>query len=113
MREYEDEILRLENTQKHLEEKIESGSNTEKNYKAELGQIEKQLSESSDDIAELLQNVRNLEKESNDLQSKAEKLNEGMETEFKVTAWCPDKKQNLCMLRLPDDGVKHTIEFIY
>ncbi len=61
------------NTQKHLEEKIESGSNTEKNYKAELGQIEKQLSESSDDIAELLQNVRNLEKESNDLQSKAEK----------------------------------------
>ena len=42
----------LENTQKHLEEKIESGSNTEKNYKAELGQIEKQLSESSDDIAE-------------------------------------------------------------
>ena len=44
---------------------------------------------------------------------KAEKLNEGIETEFKVTAWCPDKKQNLCMLRLPDDGVKHTIEFIY
>ena len=44
---------------------------------------------------------------------KAEKLNEGMEMEFKVTAWCPDKKQNLCMLRLPDDGVKHTIEFIY
>ena len=44
---------------------------------------------------------------------KAEKLNEGMETEFKVTAWCPDKKQNLCMLRLPDDGAKHTIEFIY
>ena len=44
---------------------------------------------------------------------KAEKLNEGMETEFKVTAWCPDKKQNLCMLRLPDDGLKHTIEFIY
>ena len=43
----------------------------------------------------------------------AEKLNEGMETEFKITAWCPDKKQNLCMLRLPDDGVKHTIEFIY
>lgn len=59
-----------------LKKKIESGSNTEKNYKAELGQIEKQLSESSDDIAELLQNVRNLEKESNDLQSKAEKLNE-------------------------------------
>ena len=44
---------------------------------------------------------------------KTEKLNEGMETEFKVTAWCPDKKQNLCMLRLPDDGLKHTIEFIY
>ena len=44
---------------------------------------------------------------------KAEKLNEGIETEFKVTAWCPDKKQNLCMLRLPDDGLKHTIEFIY
>ena len=36
-------VCLLENTQKHLEEEIESGSNTEKNYKAELEQIEKQL----------------------------------------------------------------------
>ena len=29
---------------------------------------------------------------------------ENWETEFTITAWCPDKKQGTCLLRLPDDG---------
>lgn len=76
VREYEDEILRLESTRKHLEQSLESGGETEQSYKTELVQIEKQLSESSDDIAILLQSIRTLEKESNDLQEKTEELTE-------------------------------------
>ena len=41
------------------------------------------------------------------------KLEENWETEFTITAWCPDKKQGTCLLRLPDDGKEHIIEFIY
>ena len=41
------------------------------------------------------------------------KLEENRETEFTITAWCPDKKQGTCLLRLPDDGKEHIIEFIY
>lgn len=74
VREYEDEILRLENTQKHLTEKLKSGNDTESGYKAELLQIEKHLSQSSVDIAELLQAVRNLENESDELKQNAEKM---------------------------------------
>ena len=44
---------------------------------------------------------------------KAEKLGEALEEEFKTVAWCPEKKQNLCLLRLPDDGREHVIEFLY
>ncbi len=41
------------------------------------------------------------------------KLEENRETEFTITAWCPDKKQGTCLLRLPDDGKEHIIEFVY
>ena len=41
------------------------------------------------------------------------KLEENRETEFTITAWCPDKKLGTCLLRLPDDGKEHIIEFIY
>ena len=43
----------------------------------------------------------------------AEKLNGNQDTEFATTAWCLDKKQGTCLLRLPDDGKEHIIEFIY
>ena len=41
------------------------------------------------------------------------KLEENRETEFTITTWCPDKKLGTCLLRLPDDGKEHIIEFIY
>lgn len=41
------------------------------------------------------------------------KLEENRETEFTITAWCPDKKLGTCLLRLPDDGKEHIIEFVY
>ena len=76
VREYEDEILRLENTQKHLEQSVQSDSDTEKNHKTELEQIEKQLSESSDEIAVLLQGIRTAENEASQMQERAEVLTE-------------------------------------
>jgi len=36
VREYEDEILRAENTRKHLEQSLVTGGETEQSYKAEL-----------------------------------------------------------------------------
>lgn len=80
VREYEDEILRLENTQRHLEETLKSGSDTEENYKSELEQIEKNLSESSEEIAILLQSIRGLEKEASQIQDKTEKLTKELNT---------------------------------
>lgn len=76
IREYEDEILRLENTQKHLSDSLDSGSDTERNYASELEQIENQLSESSGEIAALLQSIRNLENQSQQLQDETERLTE-------------------------------------
>lgn len=74
MREYEDEILRLENTCEHLKNSLESGGNAEKNYMAELTQIEEHLSESSEEIAVLLSKVRSLENDSAQIQQKIELL---------------------------------------
>ncbi len=79
VREYEDEILRLESTQAHLEQSLESGGETEQNYKAELVQIENQLSQSSDEIAILLQSIRTLEKEADGLRKKTESMTEEFE----------------------------------
>ena len=61
MREYEDEILRLENTCEHLRNGLASGGDTEKNYKIELEQIEEHLSTSSEEIAALLSKGGSLE----------------------------------------------------
>lgn len=76
VREYEDEILRLESTQKHLEQSLESDSDTEKNHQAELEQLEQQLSESSEEIALLLQSIRAVENEAAEMQEKAEEMTE-------------------------------------
>lgn len=74
MREYEDEILRLENTAEHLKQSISTGGSTEQNYTNELTQIEKQLSESSEEIALLLQNVRSKQNEAEKKQEEIERL---------------------------------------
>lgn len=67
LREYEDEILRLENTCEHLKKSVEDGGSTEKNYAIELEQISEQLSSSSEEVAVLLSEVRSCENESNAL----------------------------------------------
>lgn len=76
MREYEDEILRLESAAEHMTQTLTNGGDTEQSYRNELEQIEKQLSESSDEIAMLLQNVRAKENEAAKKQAEAEELEE-------------------------------------
>ncbi len=92
VREYEDEILRLENTCRHLEESLASGGDTEMNYALELEQIEKQLSESSDDVAKLIQAVRNIEKDADAIQTETETLSEELE---QVKAEKEEKSSNI------------------
>lgn len=74
LREYEDEILRLDNTLKHLLQNAEMSGSTEESYKAELQQIEERLSETSEEIAVHLSEVRTLESEAERLQSEIEEL---------------------------------------
>ncbi len=92
VREYEDEILRLENTKSHLEQSLESGSGTEQNYRAELEQIEAQLSQSSDEIAELLGAVRSLEKETDGIQRKIVEKSENLE---RISSEKEEKSQDI------------------
>lgn len=92
VREYEDEILRLENTQSHLEQTLQSDNDTEQNHKTELEQIEKQLSESSEEIAILLQSIRTVENEASDMQKKAEEMSDELE---RITAEREERAQGI------------------
>lgn len=109
VREYEDEILRLENTQKHLEQSVQSDSDTEKNHKTELEQIEKQLSESSDEIAVLLQGIRTAENEASKMQEKAEEMTEELN---KVAAQREEKTQHIMDKTLEIAAIEKDIKVI-
>ncbi len=76
LREYEDEILRLESTHRHLEQSKETSGTAEENYKAELEQIGEKLSETSEEIAVHLAAARRFESEAEELQREIEELNE-------------------------------------
>lgn len=66
VREYEDELLRLENTKKMLSESLEKSEST--SYEAELQQIEQQLKETADDVAELIAGVSSLKTKNSELE---------------------------------------------
>lgn len=63
VREYENDLLVLENTCRHLRQTLENSDSSEKALADELLQIEKQLSESGDEIAELIAKSRRIENE--------------------------------------------------
>lgn len=92
VREYEDEILRLEATKAHLEESLDAGGETQKGYENELLGIEKQLAESSDEIAMLLSFIRALENDAAELQTRTEQLTEEHET---IIAEREEKSQSI------------------
>lgn len=92
VREYEDEILRLEATKAHLEESLDAGGETKQNYESEIEHINEQLSESSDEIAILLSSIRTLENEAKALQDKAEEKTEEYE---KISADKEEQSQSI------------------
>lgn len=109
VREYEDEILRLENTQAHLEQTLQSDSDTEKNHNTELQQIEKQLSESSEEIALLLQSIRAVEGEAADMQKKAEDMTAELS---EVTAEREERAQRIMDKTLEIAAIEKDIKVI-
>ncbi len=76
LREYEDEILRLESASEHMRQSLENGGGAEQNYANELEQIEKQLSDSSEEIALMLQSARSKQNDADSKQKEIEKLEE-------------------------------------
>ena len=75
-REYENELLVLDNTCKHLKQTIDESGTSEKAFAEELEQIEKKISESGEEIAGLIADARKTEneiEEKNRLVGEAEK----------------------------------------
>ena len=75
IRGYEDEILRLDNTCKHLESVLETGGATEENQKQEQLQIEEQLEKTAAETTELLLQIRKTENEAAQIQNRIDELN--------------------------------------
>ncbi len=107
-REYEDEILRLENTAAHLKQSLSSGDDGQ-NYTNELEQIEKQLSESSEEIALLLQNMRAKQNEADNKQAEIAELEE----EYKqITAKKEEQSESLMDQTIKLGALQKDIELI-
>ncbi len=68
VREYEDEILRLENTERMLKDSLEKSEST--SHEQELGQIEEKLKETADSVAELISGVSSLKNKNKELEEK-------------------------------------------
>lgn len=66
VREYEDEILRLENTERMLKDSLEKSENT--SHEQELEQIEEKLKETADSVAELISGVSSLKNKNKELE---------------------------------------------
>lgn len=75
-REYEDEIIRLENSLTHLLASVDGGNNTENSVEKELLELEEKLSVSSDEVAEVLNLIRNAEKGKKEAEEKLLALEE-------------------------------------
>lgn len=73
-REYENDILVLENSLKHLMQSVETGGSADKALEDELLSIENQLKESSDEIAALISTVRSGENETEALNKEESEL---------------------------------------
>ena len=77
LREYENDVMLLNNTKEHLINSLTGSDSSEKTLENELLQIEEQLSSSADEIAMEISNLRNLERLVEELNTKAsEKENE-------------------------------------
>ena len=72
VREYEDEILKLENTHRMLKDSLEKSS--ESGYESELEQIESNLKESADEVAKLIAHVSSMKTKNTALEKQMQEL---------------------------------------
>ncbi len=79
-REYENDILVLENSTKHLVASLATGGSADKAFEDELLQLEKLLSGSSDEIAQLISSIRTDENTVLDMNKKTDELSEEYES---------------------------------
>lgn len=79
VREYEDEILRLENTCRHLSASLENGGSTGDNYKEELEAIEIHLKNAADETTKILIEIRTFENEAKAAKQQLDEKNDEYE----------------------------------
>ncbi len=93
LREYENDVLVLENTAAHLQNSLETSGESERALSEELRQIEAQLAQSGDEIAGAINAIRQDEREIAALNEKVE----GLESDYEKTAADKDAKAKLLM----------------
>ena len=76
IREYEDELLRLGGKQEHLQNSLSESGVTEKSLREELNELEAQLAETGDIIAELINSIRRGEESSREAEEQTKNLQE-------------------------------------
>lgn len=97
VREYEDEILKAENTLKLLNDTL--SNSTDSAYETELSQIEQQLKDSADEVAKLIAHVSSIKtkngKLEEEIQGLFDKRNEFIEKKTEVSESSGDATQRI------------------
>lgn len=93
VREYEDKLLRLENTAVHLTQNIENSSKQKENLTKELEQINEQLAESNDEVGKYINAIAEKENNINKLNAQIEEL----QREYEDAAVKKDEYSKLAM----------------
>ena len=100
VREYEDEILRCENTLRMLNESLEKSS--ESGYETELSQIEAQLKETADEVAKLIAHASSMKTQNSKLETRIQELfdkrNEINESKSQASALTSESAESVAEL---------------
>ena len=100
VREYEDEILKAENTLNHLNDSISNSTNSA--YEQELAQIEEQLKDSADEVAKVIAHVSSIKTKNAKLQEEIESLidkrNETLEKKTEISDSSSDSTEKIAQI---------------
>ena len=80
LREYENDAIILKTNNEHLKESIETGLGSEKNLKDQIEALEKQISESGEEVAKLIGETRAFERKAIDTEKKIEEITEELDS---------------------------------
>ena len=100
VREYEDEILKAENTLNHLNDSISNSTNSA--YEQELAQIDEQLKDSADEVARVIAHVSSIKTKNTKLQEEIESLidkrNETLEKKTEISDSSSDATEKIAQI---------------